>query len=93
MSIVSRHYDVSMTSNFTNSAFMSCHGKQCYFRKKILKSRGMQEKDNGHGLQRTCRMISVINLFRVFEIITFCFVVAICDLVYDVETIFHLFDV
>ena len=77
-----------MTSNFTNSAFMSCHGKQCYFRKKILKSRGMQEKDNGHGLQR--RMILVVNVFHIFEIIIFCFVVAICDLVYDVETIFHL---
>ena len=28
--------------------------------------------------------------FRIFEIIVFCFVVAICDLVHDVETIFHL---
>ena len=28
--------------------------------------------------------------FRIFEIIIFCFVVAICDLVHDVETIFHL---
>ena len=28
--------------------------------------------------------------FRVFEIIIFRFVVAICDLVHDVETIFHL---
>ena len=35
------------------------------------------------------RMISVVILFRNFEII-FCFVVAICDLVYDVETIIHL---
>ena len=28
--------------------------------------------------------------FRIFEIIIFCFVVAICDLVHDVETIFHI---
>ena len=28
--------------------------------------------------------------FRIFEILIFCFVVAICDLVHDVETIFHL---
>ena len=30
------------------------------------------------------------HFFRIFEIIMFCFVVAICDLVHDVETIFHL---
>ena len=41
-----------------------------------------------HGVQR--RMISVVNFFRIFEIIIFCFVVAICDLLHDVETIFHL---
>ena len=35
------------------------------------------------------RMISVDNFF-VFEIIIFCFVVAICDLVHNVETILHL---
>ena len=29
-------------------------------------------------------------IFRSFEIIIFCFVFAICDLVHDVETIFHL---
>ena len=28
--------------------------------------------------------------FRIFEIIIFCCLVAICDLVHDVETIFHL---
>ena len=28
--------------------------------------------------------------FRIFEIIIFCFVVAICELVHDVENIFHL---
>ena len=31
-----------------------------------------------------------ISLFRIFEIFIFCFVVAICDLVHDVKTIFHL---
>ena len=36
------------------------------------------------------RMISVDTFFRIFEITVFCFVVAICDLVHDVETIFHL---
>ena len=36
------------------------------------------------------RMISVVNYFRIIEIIIFCFVVAICDLVHGVETIFHL---
>ena len=30
------------------------------------------------------------NFFRIFEIIIFCCVVAICDLVHNVETIFHL---
>ena len=30
------------------------------------------------------------NFFRIFEIIIFCIFVAICDLVHDVETIFHL---
>ena len=28
--------------------------------------------------------------FHIFEIINFCFVVAICDLVHDVDTVFHL---
>ena len=41
-----------------------------------------------HGVQR--RMISVDNIFRIFEIINFCFDVAICDLVHDVKTMFHL---
>ena len=40
-----------------------------------------------HGVQH--RMISVDNFFIFFLIIIFCFVVAICDLVHDVETIFH----
>ena len=41
-----------------------------------------------HAVQR--RMISVDNFFCIFEIIIFCCVVAICDLVHDVKTIFHL---
>ena len=30
------------------------------------------------------------NFFHISEIIIFCFVVAVCDLVQDVKTIFHL---
>ena len=41
-----------------------------------------------HGVQR--RMISMVNFFLIFEIIVFCFVVAICDLVHASETVFHL---
>ena len=44
--------------------------------------------DNEHGVQH--RMISVNKFFRIFELIIFCFVVAKCDLMHDVETIFHL---
>ena len=40
------------------------------------------------GMQR--RMISVDNFIVFFEIIIFCCVVTICDLVHNVETIFHL---
>ena len=32
----------------------------------------------------------MVIFFRIFEIIIFCFDVAICDLVRDAETIFHL---
>ena len=46
------------------------------------------DKAHKHGVQR--RMISVDSFFRIFEIIIFCCVVAIYDLVHDVETIFHL---
>ena len=35
------------------------------------------------GIQRS-------HFFRIFEIIIFCFGVAICDLVHDMEAIFHL---
>ena len=41
-----------------------------------------------HGVQR--RMISVDFFFCILEIIIFCFYVAICDLVHDVETSIHL---
>ena len=40
-----------------------------------------------HGVQR--RLISV-DIFRIFEIIIFCFVVAICDLVHAVEDMYSL---
>ena len=35
------------------------------------------------------RMVLVVNVFRIFEILNFCFVVAICDLVHDMQTIFR----
>ena len=41
-----------------------------------------------HGVQHS--LISVVIFFHIFEIIIFCCVVAICNLVHDVETIFHL---
>ena len=36
------------------------------------------------------RIVSVVNFFRNFEIIIFCFVVAMSDLVHDVTVIFPL---
>ena len=41
-----------------------------------------------HGVQG--KMISVDNFFRIFEIIIFCFVVAISDLVHAVEATYGL---
>ena len=41
-----------------------------------------------HGVQR--KMISVDNFFLIFEIIIFCYVVAICDLVHAVEATYGL---
>ena len=41
---------------------------------------------NSHRVQR--RMISVVNFFRIFEIIIFCFVVAKCDLVHAVRAMY-----
>ena len=35
-------------------------------------------------------MISVVNFFRIFDIIIFCFVFAIFDLVHDVEAMYGL---
>ena len=32
----------------------------------------------------------MVNFFRIFEIIIYCFVVDICDLVHDMEPKFHL---
>ena len=41
------------------------------------------------GVQR--RMVLVINVFLVFsKLLFFYFVIAICDLVHDVEALFHL---
>ena len=58
---------------------------------KTLVTHSLNGQAFHHGVQR--RVISVDNFFRIFEIIIFCFVVAICDLVHDVETIFHLSNV
>ena len=61
----------------------------CAFKSLFIFSRFQESNSNRiHGVQR--RMISVDFFFCIFEIIIFCFVVAICDLVHDVETIFHL---
>ena len=59
------------------------------------------EKQRSGSAVLPCRLISTFSqgatkddfsgqFFRIFEIIIFCCVVAICDLVHDVETIFHL---
>ena len=40
------------------------------------------------GVQR--RRVLVVNFFVNFETKFFCFVVAICDLVHDVEAVFYL---
>ena len=41
-----------------------------------------------HGVQH--KMFSVDNIFRIFEIIIFCFVVAICDLMHAVGATYGL---
>ena len=41
-----------------------------------------------HGVQR--RMVSVVNFVRIFEIIIFCFAVAVCGLVHAVEAMYGL---
>ena len=43
---------------------------------------------SNYGVQR--RIISEVNFFRSFEIIIFCFVAAICDLVHAVEAMYGL---
>ena len=63
----------------------TCHC--CPIGKQTVTIENSQSTEN-HGVQRM--MISVDNFFVFFEIIIFCFVVAICDLVHDVITIFHL---
>ena len=47
-----------------------------------------ERRTGTHGVQR--RMISVDIFFRILEIIIFCFVVAICDLVHAVEATYGL---
>ena len=41
-----------------------------------------------HGVQ--CRLISVVYCFGFLKLLFFAFFFALCDLVHDVETIFHL---
>ena len=59
---------------------------------KLLVVRSLESTINSaehkHGVQR--RMISVDNFFVFLRLLFFCFIVAICDLVHDVETIFHI---
>ena len=37
-----------------------------------------------------CRMVLVVNFFVFLKLYIFCFVVTICDVVHDVESIFQL---
>ena len=55
---------------------------------KLVLSTLRHDNVSKHGVQR--RMISVDNFFRIFEIIIFCFAVAICDLVHAVEATYGL---
>ena len=61
-------------------------------RSEIARQLGISTMTKRHlqeqGVQR--RMISVVNCYRNFEIIIFCFVVAICDLVHAVEATYGL---
>ena len=63
-------------------AFVSAHSCNGTQRSRI------NTRLSKHGVQR--RMISVDNFFRIFGIIIFCIVVAICDLVHVVETMYSL---
>ena len=49
------------------------------------------KKTRGIILSMQRRMISVDNFFVFLILLIFCFVVAICDLVHNVKTIFYLF--
>ena len=51
----------------------------CHLKEKFSSFQGVQRK-----------MISVDNFFRIFQIIIFCFVVAICDLVHTVEATYGI---
>ena len=66
--------------------------KYQYFHLKItiftaVKNRSISHRRVITGLNVGCFQR---HLFSIFEIISFCFVIAIHDLVHDVETIFHL---
>ena len=52
------------------------------------KFRSSRSTPVSHGVQR--RMISVVFFCIFLRLLFFLFIVAICDLVHDVETIFHL---
>ena len=64
---------------------LGASGVFCIFSMKFIIA---QRIVPGHGVQR--RMISVDNFFVFERLLFFCCVVVICDLVHDVETIFHL---
>ena len=59
-----------------------------FFKSHYAKRVRLQTRRYNHGVQQ--RMISADNFFVFLRVFIFCFVVAICDLVHDVETIFHL---
>ena len=54
------------------------HKMPCIHRSKKIISRVLR------------RMVLVVILFIFFTFLFFCFIVAMCDLVHDVEAIFHL---
>ena len=68
-----------------NPMFLKANSLAAY---SLNKPYGFVDYHSIHGVQR--RMISVDNFFRFFEIIIFCFVVAICDLVHAVEVTYGL---
>ena len=40
--------------------------------------------------QGVLRRRGLVVIFRLFEIKSFCFFVAVCDLVHDLKTLFHI---